>query len=553
MNNREELSRTERLLEAIRLAQTNFILEASTGSAFMLLLDELLELTDSQYGFIGEVELNANDAQVLRVRAYTDIAWNEETRQLLRENAATGLVFDNLDTLFGHAIVSEQVVIANDAKNHPMARGIPDGHPPLNSFLGIPFHHGNKLTGLIGLANCPKGYSHEVVEFLEPLVATCGILAYSWRMSEEQKRADFLQEQAERTQQLVEFSQKLAHDLNNLLTVTLTTADTSLISEPPSMAREDIERIQLATTRAAELTEKILSVAGNSSISRKPVRVASVLGEVQTICLPIIRENIDLQIVAEENLPFVLADPLSLQQALTNLVFNSAEALQDSAGIVCIRVETYGEGKLKVEVEDDGCGMDEVTQKRAFDPYFSTKSGSRGFGLSSVLGFVNSHGGDLRVVSEPGRGTRVQMILPASQPSSDAFTKGPSFQFAGKTLLVVDDESTVRSAICRLLATTQAHLMEAASAFEAMKLLEQNSRSIDVLLLDIVMPEMDGLELCHWMRAQDMNIPTVLMTGHVTRNIPQEIGASPSATFLRKPFSIGQLKEACATLFSKSG
>ncbi len=551
MNKHEEHSRTERLLEAIRLAQTNFILEASTGGAFRLLLDELLELTDSEYGFIGEVEQNANDAQVLRVRAYTDIAWNEETRQLLRENAATGLVFDNLDTLFGYAIVSEQVVIANDAMNHPMASGIPRGHPPLNSFLGIPFHHGNKLTGLIGLANCPVGYSQEVVEFLEPLVTTCGILAYSWRMSEEQKRAEFLQEQAERQQQLVEFSQKLAHDLNNLLTVTLTTADTSLISDPPSMAREDIERIQLATTRAAELTQKILSIAGNNTIDRKTVQVAKILGEVETICLPIIPENIALRILAEDNLPCVLADPLSLQQALTNLVFNSVEALQDSDGTICVRAETLREEKLKIEIEDDGCGMDEATQRRAFDPYFSTKSGSRGFGLSSVLGFAKSHGGDLRIVSEPGLGTRAQIILPASQPSGDAFSAEPSFQFAGKTLLVVDDESTVRSAICRLLATTQAHVIEAASAVDAIKLLEQNSQSIDVLLLDIVMPEMDGLELCHGMRAKNMNIPTVFMTGHVTRNVPQEIAASPSVIFLRKPFSIGQLKEACTTLFGE--
>ncbi len=552
----DNLDRTTRLLEAIRRAQSEFILDSGTRDSFRVLLDALLSLTESEYGFIGEVEPGPNEQQ-LRVWAYTDISWNDATRKLLQENAGTGLVFDNLDSLFGYAIRNDQVVIANDAKNDPRAGGIPDGHPALNSFLAIPFHYGNQLIGLIGLANCPRGYLESDVDFLSPLITTCGILAYSRQMAEERASSQQSQHANDRSQRLVQFSQKLSHELNNLLTVTLSTLESLQVSyvqlnDEQAPFKEEFHKVHLATKQAAEITKKILTYSGSTAINRSPTSVAVVAREALAICGSVFPPHVEQQLSISENMPDVLADAPAFQQALINMILNSVEAIGDKAGTVSISARMPKQGKITLEVRDDGQGMDRKTRERAFDPYFSTKAENRGFGLASVHGFVKSHDALMEVDSEEGKGTSIRITMScATTPRRTPQIEG-DFQFENKRILIVDDDTVVLSAVSKLLMRLGADVSTADSGEAALAVLNR-ADNMDLVLLDVSMPAVDGVETSRRIRAKAASLPIVFMSGHTRRAVPLELSTDDNSTFLSKPFSISALHKACANVFKSKG
>ncbi len=173
--------------QAKELAQRNLLAAISDASLsyissrydarqiFTKLLGNILELTDSEYGFIGQV-LVENGAPYLKEFALTNISWNAETSALYDKHHAQGLEFRNLKTLFGRVMTDGVAVIANAAPTDPRSGGLPEGHPPIESFLGIPIYTGPELIGMIGLGNRPGGYSLELIDFLQPIINTCSTL-----------------------------------------------------------------------------------------------------------------------------------------------------------------------------------------------------------------------------------------------------------------------------------------------------------------------------------------------------------------------------------------
>ena len=178
-----------RLLQAISSAHDLFLGGVDTKQVFEGLLAELLALTQSAYGFVGEVLYSAVDKPFIRTHAITNIAWDQASRRLYEDNVTTGMEFHNLKTLFGAALVSGEPVISNEPAVDHRKGGMPGGHPSLNAFLGIPIHHGNELVAMIGLANKPGGYSQSDVDFLAPLSQTIGYLVGAWRSDRERQRA----------------------------------------------------------------------------------------------------------------------------------------------------------------------------------------------------------------------------------------------------------------------------------------------------------------------------------------------------------------------------
>jgi diguanylate cyclase (GGDEF)-like protein/PAS domain S-box-containing protein len=184
-----DLSMQRHLLNAITEAQSSLSSRHSPKIIFDKLLEQLLQLTVSEYGFIGEVLLNNDSIPYLKTHAITDISWNEETKKFYQEGAPDGLEFRNLKTLFGHVIVNKEIVISNDPQHDKRSGGLPEGHPPLNSFLGLPFYDGNELIGMVGIANRIGGYSEEIVTMLHPFLITCGSLLLT--LKSEQQRQDY--------------------------------------------------------------------------------------------------------------------------------------------------------------------------------------------------------------------------------------------------------------------------------------------------------------------------------------------------------------------------
>ncbi len=195
------------LLKAISRAQLNFIANVDTRGLLGELLSTILPLTESEYGFIGEVFYQSDGAPYLKEHAITNIAWNEATRALLEAHSKTGIEFRKLNTLYGAVLTTGKVVISNSPSTDPRRHGIPEGHPPLNAFLGIPFYNGKKLVGMVGLANRPGGYDEGLVEYLEPLLFTCANIIEAHNIDKLKGKAE---ESLKKSEQSLEYAQHVA-------------------------------------------------------------------------------------------------------------------------------------------------------------------------------------------------------------------------------------------------------------------------------------------------------------------------------------------------------
>jgi len=174
------------LLDCISKVQRQFFRSESAKVVFGGLLDSILELTESEYGFIGEIKHEEDTgAMYLQTHAITNIAWNQATQKFYEDNIQAGLRFSNLNTLFGTVMTTAEPLIANNPAKHPRRGGLPEGHPPLNHFLGVPFFkNGEELVGMVGISNKPGGYSQKDIDFMEPLTVTCSNLISAYNQIE---------------------------------------------------------------------------------------------------------------------------------------------------------------------------------------------------------------------------------------------------------------------------------------------------------------------------------------------------------------------------------
>lgn len=192
------------LLHTITRAQSQFITDVAPGVLFTELLDSLLVLTESEYGFIGEVLSTAEGQPYLKTHAITNIAWNEETLCFYEQYAPEGLEFHNMQTLFGTVILTGKSVIANDPYHDPRRGGLPEGHPRMDAFLGLPFYRGEQLIGMVGIANRTGGYDQGIVDYLQPFLATCGNIIEAHRLDRERRASQkAFQESVETTRAIV--------------------------------------------------------------------------------------------------------------------------------------------------------------------------------------------------------------------------------------------------------------------------------------------------------------------------------------------------------------
>ena len=183
------LAQANKLLDALNAAQSMFITDTDPKILFDKVLQNILALTKSKYGLMGEVFFDEQGAPYLKTHAITDISWDEETKKYFELHAPSGMEFRNLKSLFGEILTSGKPVISNDPVNDPRSCGLPEGHPPLDAFLGIPLYKGEKLVGGIGIANRPGGYDEDLVNYLQPFFTSCASIVEAYRSDQERKLA----------------------------------------------------------------------------------------------------------------------------------------------------------------------------------------------------------------------------------------------------------------------------------------------------------------------------------------------------------------------------
>ncbi|MDH5681293.1 MAG: transporter substrate-binding domain-containing protein, partial [Spirochaetota bacterium] len=210
------LKKSHELMDSVSRSQSDFITDRDTKLVFERMLDDILKLTESEIGFIGEVFYNRNREPYLQNHTFTDIGWGQETRELYEAVQVEGLVFRNLNSLFGAVLVTGKPVISNDPANDPRACGIPKGHPALTSFMGLPFFKKGELLGMVGIANREGGYDEGLVTYLKPFLATCSNLIEAMRVNNQRTEAESaLRESKERFRQLVERSPDIVYSFSD--------------------------------------------------------------------------------------------------------------------------------------------------------------------------------------------------------------------------------------------------------------------------------------------------------------------------------------------------
>jgi hypothetical protein len=353
----------------------------------------------------------------------------------------------------------------------------------------------------------------------------------------------------------------VAHDFNNMLSVILGYTGFALEAvRPGDPLHDDLKQVQSAAERAASLTRQLLAFSRKQVLSPEALDLNDVVRGLEDMLRRLLGEDVELELSLEEGLGSVKADRGQLEQAILNLAVNARDAMPQGGRL---SIET---ADLELDAEhaahhlgvtpgpyvllalaDTGCGMDEETRSRAFEPFFTTKAPGQGtgLGLAMVYGLVQQSAGSVWLYSEPGRGTVFKIYL----PRVDAAVTVPGKRMPDnverrgtETILIVEDEDAVRMAAERILLAAGYTVVSAANGGEALELCELNSDDIDLLLADVVMPQMSGRELADRVSGLWPNLKILYMSGYSDNALVHHGVLEPGTRLLAKPFTAEDLR-----------
>jgi PAS domain S-box-containing protein len=350
----------------------------------------------------------------------------------------------------------------------------------------------------------------------------------------------------------------VAHDFNNLLTGVMLYSDLLQSALPPdSRSARHAEEIRMAGEQGAALVQQLLAIARQQVVEPRVLNLNAKITETRNLLSRLIGENVHLHTQLAEDLGEVRMDPAQVQQILLNLVLNARDALP-GGGWIRVRttncnfqppaqaLPTESIAGVLISVSDNGCGMGEETRAHLFEPFFTTKSAGRGngLGLATVHEIVAKCGGRIDVDSSPGYGTTFRVYLPrlAGTPVSQAPETRYSPRTCRATILVVEDNVTVRLAVLSILRDCGYTVLEAGSYTEALAKVDANNE-VDLLLADLVLPEVSGRNLAHRLRAKLPGLKCLYMSGYEPETKLEHEESDP-VVFFRKPFTGSTLLQA---------
>jgi CheY-like chemotaxis protein len=340
----------------------------------------------------------------------------------------------------------------------------------------------------------------------------------------------------------------VAHDFNNIMTAVMGYAQIASDSLPPeSEARDDLAQILRASSRASELTRQLLAFARRQVTQPRPVDLDDLVGETRKLLERLLGADVALVTVLGGPLPPVLIDPGQLEQVLLNLAVNARDAMP-KGGSLTLRTARMGD-EIALDVVDTGTGIPPEHQPHIFEPFFTTKEHGKGtgLGLATCYGIVRQAGGRIEVITAPDMGTTFRVILPAAplgglpEGTVPAARGGVGIASGTETILLAEDEPQVRELAVRMLDGLGYQLMVASNGREALETAASLGQPIDLLVTDVVMPEIDGLELAARLRAERPGIRVLYISGYAEDSAAIEQALRDGDGFLPKPFTVGDL------------
>ena len=366
-------------------------------------------------------------------------------------------------------------------------------------------------------------------------------------------------EQAQKMEAVGRLAGGVAHDFNNLLGVIIGYSELSIETlDPKTKIAKHLVQIKLAAARGAHLTRQLLAFSRQQVVSLKVLDINAVIHEAGKLLSRVVREDIILSYQTSVSVGLIKADAGQIEQVLMNLVVNARDAMPDG-GQITIATDSitlndkYYMGHepvpagdyVMLEVRDTGCGMDEPTKAHVFEPFFTTKQPGKGtgLGLASVYGIVKESGGYVSVSSELGQGTTFKLYFPRVQGQIDSAAPPVDAESLGgnETILLVEDETALREITMSILQSAGYTVVEADNPAKAIQLAETHSGPIHLLLTDVIMPLMSGVELSKRLKTSIPHVKVIFASGYGGDELAKQLSVATDAVLLSKPFSKNSL------------
>jgi PAS domain S-box-containing protein len=388
----------------------------------------------------------------------------------------------------------------------------------------------------------------------------------SERQAEQQSRRwQFRIQEMQKLESLGVLAGGLAHDFNNQLSVIrghIQLTQNLLLHH--SAAQDLLKPIEIAARHASDLCQQMLNFAGRGQLEFSEVNISALVQETAALLRITCHKKAQIEIELSKDLPVVQAEPAQLRQVVLNLVHNAAEAVEEPSGKIIVRTykssldQDYGKSDVTLElpdgdyvvleVSDNGIGMDINTRRRVFEPFFTTKQSGRGLGLAAVLGIVRSHGGAIEVNSKLKQGTTFRVFLPLKKLANETVVHAAALQpltrSGGETILVVDDDESLRTLAAKILTKRGWQVLEAEDGAMAVQAVKDQGKSIHLALIDLAMPNKDGVQTLREIWEICPGLPAIAMSGAGTMELERRFAGFPLLGVLCKPFTPSGLLQA---------
>ncbi|HEU4595869.1 MAG TPA: PAS domain S-box protein [Pyrinomonadaceae bacterium] len=477
----------------------------------------------------------------------------------------------------GRLVKTGEVVISNDylselAGREHVGYGFEKDERRPRSALIAPMSFMGRVVGTVEVQSYDlAAYGREHATAVRLAANLAAVAVENVRLLEREREKEQRLLQAQKAEALGSLAGGVAHDFNNILTGVFGFTDLALRhveamerggkSELTKRLREELEEVKLSGRRGADLTRQLLAFSRQQQLERRPVDIHHTVTNLLGMLRRIIEENVTIHFHPAAERSTVFADAGQIEQVLVNLAANARDAMPKGGRVVIETAnvtldDAYAErhpyaraGRyVRLSVSDTGTGMPEEVRRRVFEPFFTTKDVNKGtgLGLSTAYGIIKQHNGTIEVYSEPGHGTTFRIYLPLeSGPAEEAAEAEPP-QLAGghETILVVEDDEALARLARRYLEELGYRVIFAKDGRDAVKVYEARHREIDLILMDVIMPGLDGPEALREMRELvPGTAPVVFMTGYspevVRARLEEELNAG--AGLLPKPYTLAEI------------
>ncbi len=532
------------------LLKLNQMTEASLQEIKDFTLEAAVKLTKSKIGYLAFMN---DDESILTMHSWSR---NTTVKQCAISNKALTYPMETMG-LWGEAVRQRKAIITNNySVPNPFKRGLPKGHIKIIRHMNVPLFEGNRIIIVAGLGNKENDYDELDVRQLTLLMQDMWSLIQHKQAEKEKKKIEVQLLQAQKTKTIGTLVGGIAHNFNNLLMgiqgyTSLMLFETD--SANPNYAR--LKNIEKMVESRLDLTRQLLAYARKGQDEVKLLDLNQLVEETSET-FGRTRKEFTIRRELADNLYTIEADQGQIEQVLLNLYVNAADAMPEGGEFTLKTINSSHKnikGKhfvpkpdnyVMLSVADTGVGMDKPTMKRIFEPFFTTKNMSQGtgLGLASAYGTIKAHNGYINVDSKKGHGTTFKIYLPASEIKLRKAVKIPEELIKGTgTVLIVDDEEVIIEVGRELLGAIGYKVLTAIDGKEAIEIYKKNMDKIDIVLLDMIMPDMGGGKVFDIIKKINPDAKVLLISGYSLDNQAAEILNRGCDGFIQKPFGLNEL------------